>query len=272
VTQRREWEQSLNDLNETLERRVAERTVQLSRANAARDALRLQLVQAEEQERARLARELHDEVGQHLTALGLGLQALSDLAQPGSEVDRRAEQLRGLVASLSQEMHALAVRLRPKALDDFGLQAALAAYVDAWSRRSGIGVDLHAAPDIARVSPAVESAIYRVVQEALTNVAKHSRATRASVLVEQRDGQIVAIIEDDGRGFDARHGAEQTAPPGLGLVGIHERVTLLGGTAQVESAVGGGTTVFVRIPVAAGDGSSHGREAAGGPRSEAADG
>jgi signal transduction histidine kinase len=246
----------LRELNETLEGRVAERTGQLSRANEVRDLLRLQLVQAEEQERARLARELHDEVGQHLTALGLGLQALSDVAPPGSEVDRRAGQLRELVASLSQEMHALAIRLRPKALDDFGLKAAIDAYVDAWSQRSGITIDLHAT-SIERLSPNVESAIYRVVQEALTNVARHSRATRASVVVERRDGQVVAIIEDDGRGFDARSGGDLREHGGLGLLGIHERASLLGGSAQVESTVGTGTTVIVRIPLSAPAGSHH---------------
>jgi PAS domain S-box len=259
-TRRRVAEQSLQDLNESLERRVAERTDQLWRSNETRDALRLQLVQAEEQERARLARELHDEVGQHLTALGLGLQALSDVAPPGSDVDRRAAQLSALVASLSQELHALAIRLRPKALDDFGLQAALAAYVDAWSQRSGIVVDLHAT-DMQRLSPNVESAVYRIVQEALTNVAKHSRASRASVVVERRDGQLVTIVEDNGRGFDARPAAEQRAK-GLGLVGIHERATLLGGTAQVESSVGSGTTVFVRIPATRAGGTNHGHSAA----------
>lgn len=253
VTLREQLEQSLNTLNESLEVRVSERTRELSSANETRDSLRLQLVQAEEQERSHLARELHDEVGQHLTALGLGLQALSDVATPGSEVDLRAEQLRGLVGALSQELHALAVRLRPKALDDFGLQVALAAYVDAWTQRSGIAVELHAAAQPERLSPDVETAVYRIVQEALTNVAKHSRATRASVVVERRNGQVVAIIEDNGRGFDTRVESEQRAPAGLGLLGIQERASLLGGTAQVESTIGSGTTVFVRVPVIAPD-------------------
>lgn len=248
VTLRREWEESLHDLNESLERRVAERTEQLSRANDARDDMRLRLVQAEEQERQRLARELHDEVGQHLIALGLGLQALSDVAPAGSEVDRRAAQLRELVASLSRDMHAITMRLRPRALDDFGLPAALEAYADVWSRRSGIIVDLHASPNIERLPPAVESAVYRVVQEGLTNVVKHSGATRASVVVERRDGLVVAIVEDNGRGFEVQPGEQHTAS-GLGLLGIRERALLLGGTAQIESTVGGGTTVLVRIPV-----------------------
>ena len=265
VTQRREFESSLRELTESLESRVAERTGQLSRANEARDMLRLQLVQAEEQERAHLARELHDEVAQHLTALGLGLQALSDVTPPGSEVDRRASELRELVAALSREMHSLAMRLRPKALDDFGLRAAIEAYVAAWSQRAGIAADLHVA-DTERLSPSVESAVYRVVQEALTNVAKHSRATRASVVVERRDGQLVAIVEDNGRGFEDRTEGDQRGSNGLGLLGIHERASLLGGSAQVESTVGGGTTVIVRIPVPAPTAQSDDREED--PRSE----
>lgn len=252
----RNAEQSLHDLNELLEQRVAERTEQLSRANEARDALRLQLLQAEEQERQRLARDLHDEVGQHLTALGLGLQALSDVAPAGSEVDRRAVQLRALVASLSREMHAITLRLRPRALDDFGLPAALEAYVDVWSQRSGIVVDLHANPNIERLPPAVESAVYRVVQEGLTNVVKHSGATRASVVVERRDGLVIAIVEDDGHGFEMQH-EDQHAPSRLGLLGIRERAQLLGGSAQIESTAGGGTTIFVRIPLSLPNRSTH---------------
>jgi signal transduction histidine kinase len=224
-----------------------------------RDALRRQLLQAEEDERRRLSRELHDEVGQHLTALGLGLQALSDVTAPGSEADRRAAQLRELVSTMGRELHALAVRLRPKALDDFGLEAALTAYAEEWSRQSGIAVAIHAEGEAERLPDAIESAVYRVVQEALTNIAKHSGATHASVVVERRDGHVQAIVEDDGRGIDA---AADTAayPPaasgaggrtGLGLLGIRERVALLGGTVDVESVTsdGRGTTLFVRIPI-----------------------
>lgn len=166
--------------------------------------LRLQLAQAEEDERRRLSRELHDEAGQHLTALALGLQALSDVAPPGSEVDRRAAELRALTGTLGRELHAVAVRLRPKALDDFGLEAALAAYAEDWSRQTGIAVDVHADVASARLPGAIESALYRIVQEALTNVARHSGATRVSVVVERRARYVVAVVEDDGRGFERR--------------------------------------------------------------------
>ncbi len=233
-------------------RREMAATAEHARAATERDSLRRQLLQAEEDERRRLSRELHDEVGQHLTALGLGLQALSDVTPPGSEADRRAQQLRGLVSTMGRELHALAVRLRPKALDDFGLEPALAAYAEEWSRKSGISVAVHAPVTDERLPDAVESAVYRIVQEALTNAAKHSEATRVGIVVERREGYVHAIVEDDGRGFDPI-GALDTQPSGrlacLGLLGIWERAALLGGTVDIESTPGSGTTLFARIPI-----------------------
>jgi PAS domain S-box len=224
---------------EEVERRVTERTVE-------RDALRRRLLVAEEDERRRLSRELHDEAGQRLTALALGLQALSDVVPAGSEVDRRAVELRNISNALGQELHDLAVRLRPRTLDDFGLEAALTAYIEAWSGQSGIPVDVHARVSADRLPGQVETALYRIVQEALTNIARHSGATRASVLVERRDGHVVAVIEDNGVGFVP----DYDAISGLGLLGMRERTELLGGSIEIESAPGnGGTTVFVRIPV-----------------------
>jgi signal transduction histidine kinase len=219
-------------------------------SSASHSALRRQLALAEEEERRRLARDLHDEVGQHLTALGLGLQALSNVAPPGSDVDRRATQLRILAATLGRELHALAVRLRPRALDDFGLEAALQSYAEEWARQSGIAIELHAHGPSTRLSPGMESAVYRIVQEALTNVARHSGAAHAGVVLERRDGYIHLIVEDDGRGFDAERALMPLADriERLGLVGMRERTALVGGTMDIESAPGKGTTVFVRFP------------------------
>lgn len=237
------------------ERRAMEEAAERVRAVGAREALRQRLLEAEEGERRRLARELHDEAAQHLTALGLGLQALSDVVAPDSEADRRAAQLRTVVATMSEELHSLAVRLRPKGLDDFGLEQALAAHAGEWSRRTGVAIDVHAGPEPDRLSAAIERAVYRIVQEALNNVARHSGATHASVLVERRDHQVVAIIEDNGRGFDvamARHALGAPASGdggGLGLLGIRERAELLGGTVEIESSPGNGTTLFARIPI-----------------------
>ena len=231
------------------DRKRADAAAEVERAARERDALRVQLTLAEEEERRRLARELHDEAGQHLTALGLGLQALSNVATPGSEIDRRTIELRALANTLALEMHAIAVRLRPRALDDFGLEAALATYVEEWTRHSEIEVDLHARVGTSRLPTAIESAVYRVVQEALTNIARHSGAKHAGVVVERREGHVVAVVEDDGHGF-RDPGEQRVESAGLGLLGIRERVALLGGTLDVESTPGSGTTLFVRIPLA----------------------
>ena len=220
-------------------------------SSTARGALRRQLALAEEAERRRLARDLHDEVGQHLTALGLGLQALSDVAPPGSEVDRRAVQLRALTDTLGRELHALAVRLRPRALDDFGLEAALQSYAEEWARQSGIAIDVHARGPSSRLAPSAESAVYRIVQEALTNVARHSGAAHAGVVLERRGRYIHVVVEDDGRGFDPERAELLLADQahGLGLLGMRERAALVGGTMDIESTPGRGTTVFVRFPI-----------------------
>ncbi|HEX2718073.1 MAG TPA: sensor histidine kinase, partial [Gemmatimonadaceae bacterium] len=216
----------------------------------SREGLRRQLIAAEEEERRRLARELHDEVGQHITALSLGIRALTDITQAHSEVDRRAQSLLPLVDSLGRELHSVAVRLRPKALDDFGLEAALESYATDWSRSTGIIADVHARAASERLPSAIEGAIYRIVQEALTNVARHSGATRASIFVERRDGQVVTVIEDDGHGFDTSRFGEGLSPDGrLGLIGMRERAALLGGTVEIESTPGDSTTVYARIPV-----------------------
>ena len=231
-------------------RRTAEETASRLRDAAERDSLRRQLLAAEESERRRFARELHDEAGQHLTALGLGLQSLSDVVPQGSEIDRRAARLREVVATLAREIHGLAQRLRPKALDDFGLVPALTAYVDEWSKHANIPVDMHTRLEGPRLMPAIETAVYRIVQEALTNVARHSAASRASVIIERRGDSVVAIIEDNGRGFDPASPPRAIHRTPLGLRGIIERATLLGGMAEVESSPdGGGTTLFVRIPL-----------------------
>ena len=235
------WRATEERLSIALEQRVLERT-------AERDALRRRLAEAEDDERRRLSRELHDEAGQRLTALALGLQALSDIALPGSEVDRRAADLLALTRTLGQELHAVAVRLRPRALDDFGLETAISSFVEEWSRQTGIPVDVHTRVAKEGLAKAVESAIYRIVQEALTNVARHSEATLASVVVERRDGHIVAIVEDNGHGFNTAEDGRE-GPFGLGLLGIGERAMLLGGSLDVESTPGSGTTVFVRIPL-----------------------
>lgn len=226
----------------------AARVAALAESVAERDELRRQLLVAEEVERQRLARELHDEVGQHITAIGLGLQSVADASPPGSDVEARTAELRQIVSRLARELHSVAVRLRPRALDDFGLDAALTAYAQDWSRTTGIAVDVHASHGPDRLPMAVESAVYRVVQEGLTNIARHSGSTRAGIVVERRNGDLVTVIEDSGVGFELE---SITRVPGrqLGLRGIRERAELLGGSMDVETSPGEGTTLFVRIPI-----------------------
>jgi signal transduction histidine kinase len=136
----------------------------------------------------------------------------------------------------------------------------LAAYAEEWSAQSGVRIDVHAPRVEERLPAATESAVYRVVQEALTNIARHSGATHASLVLERRDGRVVVVVEDDGRGFDSESEARTGDAPGLGLRGIRERVALLGGTVAIESTSGSGTSLYVRIPMMKYSNGSHDRD------------
>ena len=223
-------------LAETFASRAAV-AVELSE-RVARDALR-RVVAAQELERRRLARELHDETGQALTSILLGLKQLE-----GAEQESVAR-LRELVVATLQNVRRLAVELRPKVLDDFGLVPALERLTSGFAEHTGIAVDLEAGAITDRLPPEVETAIYRIVQEALTNVVKHAHARRVSVLVTRADGRIKTVIEDDGKGFDPR----EATGDGVGLIGMRERIELLDGTLAVESSETSGTTVAVEVPV-----------------------
>ena len=211
----------------------------------ARDSLR-RVVEAQELERRRLARELHDETGQALTSILLGLKALEErMGDPGSRA--AAEELRGLVVSTLQDVRRLAVELRPSALDDFGLVAALERLTESFSQQTGIDVDFQTALADERLPAEVETALYRIVQESLTNVVKHARARRVSILLARRDGAVKAVVEDDGQGFNSS--GEMGADHGFGLVGMRERLALLGGRLDVESGRDAGTTIAAEVPV-----------------------
>lgn len=216
--------------------------VDLSR-RVARDALR-RAVGGQEVERRRLARELHDETGQALTSILLGLRSVEE---SGSEDDLRksVSGVRELVVATLQDVRRLAVQLRPKALDDFGLVPALERLVQTFSETTAISVELEAQLGEARLPPDVETTLYRIVQEALTNVVKHAEAQNVSVLIVRRQGSVTAVIEDDGRGFDPAN----TREDGLGLLGMRERAELHDGQLSIEAASGAGTTLVVEIPL-----------------------
>jgi len=215
--------------------------VDLSR-RVARDALR-RVVAGQEVERRRLARELHDETGQALTSILLGLRAV-DEADDVTSVANAVRELRELVVATLQDVRRLAVQLRPKALDDFGLVPALERLVQTFSESSGINAQLEARLGEERLPPEVETTLYRIVQEALTNVVKHAGATTVSILLVRRNGSVMAVIEDDGRGFDP--GAVRS--DSLGLDGMRERAELHDGRLTIETSPGG-TTLAVEVSV-----------------------
>ena len=216
----------------------------------SRDALVRQLVAAQESERQRIARELHDQLGQHIVGLSLGLARLNALTETDEQRDLIAL-LRRLADLLGKDVHSLAIELRPAALDHLGLSAAVRAYAETIAERSGLDIDVHAEPwDDSTVDGAVQTGLYRIAQEALTNVVKHARAQHVSVILERDRDTLRLIVEDDGRGFEPRK-LSRADHGGLGLAGIRERASLMGGDVTIESVMNGGTTVFVRIPVRA---------------------
>ena len=207
----------------------------------ARDALR-RVVEAQELERRRLARELHDQTGQELTSVLLGLKAVEE-AKSDAERAKALAAVREQVVETLHDVRRLAVELRPKALDDFGLAAALERLRDTFSEQTGMRVDLESRIR-DRLPPDVETALYRIVQEALTNIVKHAQANAVSIVLARKAGAVTALIEDDGRGFNHDGSGE-----GLGLLGMGERLALLGGRLKVESRPGAGTTIVAEVPL-----------------------
>jgi signal transduction histidine kinase len=210
----------------------------------ARDALR-RIVDAQELERRRLARELHDETGQALSSILLGLKALEEKVE--SDAARGAvSDVRELVVATLRDVRRLAVELRPKVLDDFGLVPALERLTEGFGAQTGIGIRFESGLAAERLPAEVETALYRIVQESLTNIVKHSHARNVSVVLVRKPGAVAAVIEDDGQGFDPA----AVRDGGFGLEGMRERVGLLDGRLQVESGEGSGSTLVAEVPVA----------------------
>jgi signal transduction histidine kinase len=239
-------DQRFDDSDLRLAEQFADRAaiaVDLSR-RVARDALR-RIVRGQELERRRLARELHDETGQALTSILLGLRSVENAGDSG-DLRHAAADLRELVVATLQDVRRLAVQLRPKALDDFGLVPALERLVQTFSESTEIRVALEAQLGNQRLPSEVETTLYRIVQEALTNVVKHAEAANVSILLVRKKGSATVVIEDDGQGFDP----QTTREGGLGLAGMRERAELHEGRFRVESAPGGkGTTLVVEVPL-----------------------
>ncbi|HJU05505.1 MAG TPA: PAS domain S-box protein [Nitrospiraceae bacterium] len=261
----RESQARLQRAHDELDRRVQERTAALSQAlialetemterkqaEEARLELRRRLVTAQEDERRRIARELHDQMGQHVTALMLGLKSVHDFAE-GRAMQARLQQLQQWTDQIGREIHRLAIELRPTALDDLGLETALSNYAEEWAKQYGIEAAFHCTGlNDHRLPSPVETTLYRIVQEALTNVVKHAQATCVSVILNRRADHVHVIVEDNGKGFDGDL-VHEAPHDRLGLLGMQERVTLVGGTMALESTPGSGATIIVRIPLSDG--------------------
>lgn len=227
-------------------------TISLARAareRNEREALRenyiREVIAAQEEERKRIARELHDSTSQALTSLLLGLRSLEGVSD-FTILRTRIDEIREVVNDTLDEVHTLAWQLRPSVLDDLGLITALQQYIEDYERRFKTKVDFVVRRLDERLPLSLETGIYRIVQEGLTNIARHAKAQNASVLIEQRTKGIRVIIEDNGLGFDAE--VAINARKSLGLQGIRERATLFGGKLTIESQIGQGTSLFIEIP------------------------
>jgi PAS domain S-box-containing protein len=217
-------------------------------AEHARTELLAHLVFVQEDERRRIARDMHDQFGEQLTALSLRIALLTEACAPGADLAGHLAALETIAQRLDRDVDQLVWQLRPTALDDLGLRAALTNYIQEWSQRAHIAAELHTSGLLDdRLAPEVETALYRIAQEALNNVAKHSRARRVEVILERRAECVLLILEDDGVGFEPAHSAADRH--GFGLVGMQERAALVGASLAIESTPGKGATILVRMAV-----------------------
>jgi signal transduction histidine kinase len=243
---------SLHRASESLHRSMTERAQAAADLRASEDRKQLlhHAVLAQEAERKRIARELHDSLGQYLTAVQLGLNAIARWCATDSPAGEELMKLRELTSDIGHEVNRMAWELRPTALDDLGLETAITQYLEEWAERSRLRFDLQVNLGDRRLPQTVETTVYRALQEAITNVVRHAEAQRVAVILEAAGQHLQMIVEDDGKGFalDETNGNAEE-PLRLGLLGIRERLTLVDGTLEVESSPGQGTTLFLRVPV-----------------------
>jgi len=246
LTAAREAEAALTHAHDTLEDRVVQRTSELAHEQEQVRGLLRTLVTAQEEQRHRIARDLHDQLGQQLTALRLTLERGQQKRTAGGELGDELEHGLALISAITDDVDFLAWELRPAVLDDLGLAAALPRFLREWTKHYVVEAEFRLsgfAP--GDLSKEAEVTYYRIAQEALNNVMKHAHASRVDVVLETRDGRVSLCIADDGVGFDLPGDEDR-----FGLVGMKERAELVGATLEVESSPGHGTTVYLRSPVA----------------------
>lgn len=264
LTERIEFQDELQEAKDNLEVRVIERTRELSESNESlrsevkkrteseklRVALLRKIVKTQEDERKRIARDIHDHIGQGMTGLQLKLEILLDKYEKESELAAELAQVKSIANQIDSEVDFLAWELRPAVLDDLGLSAAMKKFVHDWSKHFNIPAEFHQIGlDGKHLLPEIEINLYRIGQEALNNISKHAQASNVSAILERRDGTVSLIIEDDGKGFEPSKKAVMTGDDrGMGLLGMKERAELVGGKFEIESSVGNGTTIYARVP------------------------
>jgi signal transduction histidine kinase len=220
-----------------------------TRELARREALVRWMFDAMERDRRAIAREMHDDLGQIIAAIHLGLQGL-DIDGPARSM--QLEELAALIDGASDAVRTLALELRPTVLDDLGLAAALRSYLRRRAREANLDIHLETEIDGAEPAPAVQTACFRIVQEAVTNAVRHAGARAVHVTVHAERGALLVAVADDGAGFDRRKAEEAPARGHLGILGMEERATLAGGRLTIDSSPGGGTTVRAELPLAGG--------------------
>ncbi len=228
------------------QRELARRASEMARLAEERQRILRKLVGAQEEERQRVALELHDSIGQVLTSVSLFVSDLEERVDEG--LRPRVDRIRDIVSGAIVDTRQLVWSLRPPELERLGLVAALAHLVENAQGHGAVAVDLHAEIGDLRLPPEVETVVFRILQEALNNAVKHARAASISVVVGRRNGSLISMVEDDGRGFD--QGIVATYDGGLGLIGMRERAELVGGALVVESSEGKGTVVRLEVPFA----------------------
>jgi signal transduction histidine kinase len=233
-----------------LEKRVQERTSDLDTANQNLRELSARLLQLQDDERRRIARELHDSVGQMLVALTMNLSAVRLDVERLAKTAHALADSESLVQEMSTEVRTISHLLHPPLLDEAGLLSALRWYVEGFVRRSKIDVDLDLPDAFGRLPRESETAIFRVVQECLTNIHRHSGSSHAKIRLRQREHEVFVEIEDKGKGIPAEKIQEMAlaGAPGVGIRGMRERLRQLGGTMEINSN-GSGTVIAVRLPI-----------------------
>ena len=247
---RRHENETLHNAQSELEVKVRERTADLDTVNRNLRELSARLMQLQDDERRRIARELHDSVGQTLAALAMNLSLVRSDVERLAGIAVALNDSENLIRDMSKEVRTISHLLHPPLLDEAGLASALRWYVDGFSQRSHIKVDLDMAEDFGRLPSEMETAIFRVVQESLTNIHRHSGSPVAKIRVRQRQDDVLVEIEDKGKGIPPKKLEELAAAgtPGVGLRGMRERLRQLGGTLEITSSASG-TIVSVKIPV-----------------------